>query len=239
MSNYRSRYSVHLFSSVFVMFLGATVCAQSTLINTPSTDTVDEKFIYIEADYITHFGSFSRGGFRSGGYRIVYGAKKNLEVGLNFFHTQSEGLSQTELQPNVKWRYFRNEKHKIAASAGAVSFVPLNRQTGTRPTTLVYSNISKGFRHAGGVRLTTGAYKIFGADREFGTEAGAIVGVEKPVFKRFTFVADWFSGKNRLGYSAAGVNYQINSRHQLFTGYNFGNTGRANNSLNVFYGYTF
>lgn len=239
MSNFKSWFGCFVFLCILLIVFCVTISAQSTLYNIPSTDTVEEKFTYIEADYITHFGSSSKGGFRSGGYRLVYGAKRNLEVGVNIFHTRSEGSSKTELQPNVKWRFFRNEKNKIAASTGAIFFVPLNRQTGKRPVTLIYSNISKGFRFAGGMRLTTGAYKVFAADQEFGAKSGAIVGIEKPIFKKFTFVADWYSGKNRFGYSAAGVNFQINNRNLLFSGYNFGNTGRANNALTVFYGYTF
>jgi hypothetical protein len=239
MSKFRSCFGCFVFSGILSIAFCLTISAQSTLFNIPSTDTLEEKFTYVEADYITHFGSFSKGGFRSGGYRMVYGAKKNLEIGINGFHTQSEGLSRTELQPNIKWRYFRNEKHKFAASTGAIIFVPLNRQTGRRPATLVYSNISKGVNFAGGMRLTTGIYRAFASERQFGTKTGAIVGVEKPINKKFTFIADWYSGKNRFGYSAAGVNFQINHKNLLFSGYNFGNSGRANNALTIFYGYTF
>lgn len=170
---------------------------------------------------------------------MVYGAKRNFELGVNIFHTRSKGSSRSELQPNLKWRYFRNEKNKIAASTGAIFFVPLNRQTGRRPVTLFYSNLSKGFNFAKGLRLTGGGYKIIGAERNFGTKWGAIVGLEKPVTKKLTFIADWYSGKNRFGYAATGVNFQINNRNLFFSGYNFGNTGRANNALTVFYGYTF
>lgn len=239
MSNFQFFHSRFAFASALLIFACLTVSAQTTIINAPSTDTIDEKFVYIEADFLTHFGSFKNGGFRSGGYRIVYGARKNLEVGVNIFHTRSEGLSQTELQPNVKWRFFRNEKYKAAASGGVTVFIPLNRQTGKRPVTLAYSNVSKEFNLARGIRFTVGAYKVLGAEREFGSKEGAIVGVEKPIFKRVTLVADWFSGKNRFGYSAAGANFQITGKQVLSTGYNFGNTGRRNNYLSVFYGYTF
>lgn len=233
------RFDIFFRSIILSIFFCVPVFAQSTLFNAPSTDTIEEKFTFIEADYITHFGSFEKGGFRSGGYRMVYGARKNLEIGINFFHTQSEGLRQTELQPNIKWRFFRNEKHKIAASGGAMIFAPLNRQSGKRPSTMFYANVSKAMNIAGGARVTTGVYKFVGTEKDFGTKFGAIVGIEKPVFKKVTFVADWFSGNNRLGYSAAGFNFQINNKNSVFSGYNFGNTGRANNALSVFYGYTF
>lgn len=223
-----------LFTTFFL-----TVSAQSTIYNVPSTDIVAKKTFYAEADYITHFGSFRKGGFRSGGYRLVYGARKNVEVGLNVFHTQSEGLSQTELQPNIKWRFYRNEKRGVASTAGAIVFVPLNKQTGNRPATLLYSNISKGFNFARGVRLTAGAYKVLNVERKFGTKAGAIIGIEKTITRKLTFVTDWYSGKNRLGYSAAGFGYAITKKQFIFTGYNFGNSGRANNAFSAFYGFTF
>ena len=239
MSNFQSLLSRSVFSIILFAVFCIAISAQTTIFNIPSTDTVTEKTTYIEADYITHFGPFSKGGFRSGGYRVVYGAKRNFEVGLNFFHTQSEGLSQTELQPNFKWKFYRNEKRKLASSAGVIVYVPLNRQTGNRPATVFYSNISKSFNVARGVRFTTGIYKVLNVERSFGAKSGAIVGVEKPITRKISIVGDWYSGKNRFGYSAAGLNFQLTNKQLLTAGYNFGNTGRANNALSVFYGYTF
>lgn len=239
MSNFQISFSRIIFFGLFLIIGGAAAFAQSTLFNVPSTDTVEPGMKYLEADYITHFGSFKDGGFRSGGYRLVYGARRNVEVGANIFYTRSEGLAQTELQPNAKWRFYNSEKYKVAASGGILVSIPLNRQSGNRPFSLVYSNVSKQLNFKRGARLTGGGYRVFGAERDFGTKTGAIVGIEQPLIKRFTFVADWYSGNNRFGYSAAGINYQISGRQIFFAGYNFGNTGRANNSFSAFYGYTF
>lgn len=239
MSTVRIRAARITFFVLIVYAFGLEVFAQSTIVNAPSTDTLEEKFVYLEADYLMRLDDLSDGGFRSGGYRVVYGLKKDFEIGLNVFHTKSQLASQTELQPNAKWRFFKNEKHRLAASAGAIVFVPLNRQSGTRPTALVYTNISKGINFAGGARFTTGAYKVLGADSTFGAKSGATVALEKPIFKRVSLVGDWFSGKNRFGYTGAGVNFQLSDKQLLYTGYNFGNTGRANNFLSIFYGYTF
>lgn len=226
-------------SSILFFAFCSQISAQTTIFNIPSTDTVAKKTVYVEADYTTHFDSFRTSGFRSGGYRVVYGARRNFEVGLNFFHTQTSSVQQTELQPNIKWRFFANEKHGLAASAGAIVFIPLNRQTGKRPITLLFSNFSKGFKFAGGMRLTAGFYQIANVEKSFGAKKGAILGFEKPIFKKLSFITDWYSGKNRFGYTAAGLNYQITNRQLLTGGYNFGNSGRANNFLSVFYGYTF
>ncbi len=239
MSNFQYSLNRCVFSIVLLAAFCLTISAQTTIFNIPSTDTVERKTFYVEADYTTHFDSFRTTGFRSGGYRVVYGARRNLEVGLNFFHTQTGSSQQTELQPNIKWRFFANEKHKIAASAGAIVFIPLNRQTGKRPITLVFSNFSKGIKFAGGMRLTAGFYKIANAEKSFGAKNGAILGFEKPIIKKLSFITDWYSGKNRFGYTATGLNLQITNRQLLTGGYNFGNSGRANNFLTVFYGYTF
>jgi len=66
-----------------------------------------------------------------------------------------------------------------------------------------------------------------------------MVGVVQPINRKFSFVSDWFSGHNRLGYASAGVNWNITSRQYLLVGYSFGNSGRGNNALAVYYGITF
>ena len=66
-----------------------------------------------------------------------------------------------------------------------------------------------------------------------------MVGVVQPLSGKFSFVADWYSGNNRLGYASAGFNYNITKRQYLLAGYSFGNSGRGNNALAAYYGVTF
>ena len=214
--------------------------AQTTIFNIPSTDVVAEKTAYLEADFLTHFGSYERGGFRSYGYRMVYGARKNVEVGANFFYTRNGSRpSPKEFQPNIKWKTYANERHGIGMSTGAMFFIPLDKSAGTRTFGLVYSNVSKTVKRANGMRLTGGFYTLLGARRSAGTRTGAIVGFEQPVARRVSFIADWYSGKNRFGYSAAGFGLAVTKRQFLYAGYNFGNAGRANNYFSAFYGVAF
>ena len=221
-------------------FAANSVLAQSTIFNIPSTDVVAEKTAYLEADFLTHFGSYERGGFRSYGYRMNYGLKKNVEIGANFFYTRNGNeTSPKEIQPNVKWKIYTNERYGIGVSTGAMLFVPLDKSAGTRTFGLIYSNVSKVFKSARGMRLTGGFYTLVGAKREVGTKTCAIVGIEQPVFRRLSFLADWYSGKNRFGYSAAGFGLPITKRQFVYAGYNFGNTGRANNYFSAFYGVAF
>ncbi len=104
---------------------------------------------------------------------------------------------------------------------------------------MLYANASKTFDAANGLRLTGGIYKIAGGDDDFGTKTGALVGVEQPITKKLTLLADWTSGKNKLGYSNIGFGYEVGRSQYFAIAYSFGNTGRANNFLSAFYIFTF
>jgi len=227
------------FLCLLIFTASLAVRAQSTIFNIPSTDVMGEKRFYVEADFIAHFDKWSKGGFQSYGYRTVYGVRKKLEVGVNFFYTRNGSTSPKELQPNFKYKVYDKEKYGIAISAGGQFFVPLNKSAGKRAFGMFYSNASKIIKQTGETRVTGGFYTVAGAGRDFGTKNGALVGIEQPIKGKLSFAADWYSGKNRFGYSAAGFSYAVTNKQILYIGYNFGNNGRANNALLVFYGFTY
>ena len=224
------------FLTILLFFGCQQTFAQSTVFNVASTDTVAEKRFYLEADFISHTEAFRKNGFQTYGLRAVYGVGKNIEVGANVFMTRSSAGTPVEIQPNVKWKAYQNEKHGFTASGGTILFVPLNKTAGTRTTAMVYANASKVVKSS---RVTAGAYTVLNTKNEMGTKNGVMLGFEQPVYKKLNFVADWYSGKNRFGYSAAGFSLAVSPKQTLFAGYNFGNSGRGNNSLAVFYSYTF
>jgi len=228
-----------VFWSLLIFAAGFAVSAQSTIFNVPSTDVMGEKRFYVEGDFIAHFDKWEKGGFQTFGYRTVYGVRRKLEVGVNFFYTRNGSTSPKEIQFNTKYKTFSREKWGFAVSSGAQFFVPLNRSAGRRTYSMLYTNASKVIKPTKETRLTGGVYTIAGADRNFGTKTGAMVGVEQPVFRKLTFTADWYSGKNRFGYSSAGLSYSFAKRQFFQIGYNFGNSGRGNNALSAFYGFTY
>jgi hypothetical protein len=229
------------FAFLCLLFFAASsaITAQSTIFNIPSTDVMGEKRFYVEADFIAHFDKWEKGGFQSYGYRTVYGLRKKLEVGVNFFYTRNGQTSPKELQPNFKYKVFEKEKYGLAVAAGGQFFVPLNRSAGRRPFGMFYSNVSKSIKKTGGTRLTGGFYTVVGAERDFGTKNGALIGFEQPIYGKLSMTADWSSGKNRFGYATAGMIYSFTKRQFLQVGYNFGNSGRGNNALSAFYGFTY
>jgi hypothetical protein len=221
------------------LVLTSAANAQSTIFNVPNTDVMPKGKLYVEADFIAHIDKFEKGGFQSYGYRAVYGVTKKLEAGVNFFYTRDGVSSAKELQLNAKYQLYNNEKHGVAVSVGGWSFTPLNRSSGRRTTGMVYSTVSKSIRKLRGTRLTGGAYQMINTRQDDGAKQGWIVGVEVPLYGNLSFTGDWFSGNNRFGYASAGLSYTFAERHFIQAGYSWGNNGRGNNALQIFYGLTF
>jgi hypothetical protein len=71
------------------------------------------------------------------------------------------------------------------------------------------------------------------------TRGGLLLGYEQPLHSKLTFVADWYSGYNSFGYAAAGLGITLPKESYLYAGYSFGNRGRGNNWLGIFFGRTF
>ena len=223
-----------------VLIAGSLVtCAQSSVFNIPSTDTQPRKTLYLEADMFAHFDSYQNGGFQSYGPAIIYGVRNDFEIGVNFYYSREESKSTAELQPNIKWKTYENQKKGVAVSVGAIAFIPLNRATGRRPTALLYANASKTFESANGMTLTAGIYQMIRPESDFGTKTGAILGVHQPITKKMSLLVDWSSGNNRFGYSTVGLGYEVSESQYFGIGYSFGNSGRGNNYFTAFYGFTF
>ncbi|CAN5506229.1 hypothetical protein BH10ACI2_BH10ACI2_09930 [soil metagenome] len=236
---------IRIFTRVVFLTLAALTChltshAQLTIFNIPSTDTVSKRSFYLEGDFATKPVRFRSKGFRTYGYKAVYGLNNKTEIGGNFFFTRSSGELFGEIQLGAKRKLYNNERRGIAVAAGTLIYVPLKSFSGARSSALMYSNISKNFKKLRGLRTTVGAYTVLGGGgKSYGTKSGFMIGVEKPVSKRITFIADWFTGKNRLGYSAAGISFAVTKRQFFNIGYNFGNSGAGNNALSFLYAYTF
>jgi hypothetical protein len=212
---------------------------QTTIFNIPSADTQPRGSWGIEADFIAKPTRLRNGGYQTYGYRIAYGAGNRTELGSNFYITRSSVEAVAQVEFSVKQNVYRSEKHGVSVSGGAVAFVPLRNRGGDRASVLVYANASKTIEPLNGLTVTGGAYHVFRGNRNFGTRTGAIVGAVQPIAKKFSFVADWYSGNNRLGYSSAGINYAISPRQYILSGYSFGNYGRGNNAFAAYWGYTF
>jgi hypothetical protein len=214
-------------------------CAQSTIFNIPSTDVVAKKKVYLEFDFVSHLESHEDGGFQGYVPRAVVGIGHNVEIGSNFAFLDSLVPEQpVEWQPNIKWQFVNNEAHGVAATFGAIGYIPIAHTTGADTFGFFYTNVSKKFKADYGPRISGGGYILAGRDSGYGAEGGAMVGYEQPLSKKVSFVADWFSGHNRFGYVTPGFSVALPKNSLFNIGYSIGNQGRKNNALFVYFGIT-
>jgi hypothetical protein len=217
----------------------AVARAQSSIFNVPTTDTLPPKKLTVEADYIAHPAPYDKAGFQYFGPTIIYGLRKNVEVGFNAFYTLSSEPDALEIQPNAKWQFYHNEDSGFSAAVGGLIIIPLKNRETTKTKALLYANISKQMRGKYGPRITTGAYTFVGPMAEEENRTGLLLGLEQPLNRKLTFVSDWYSGYNVFGYAAAGLGITLPKDSYLYTGYSFGNKGRGNNWLAIYLGHTF
>lgn len=225
---------------LFGLASNRTIVAQSTLVTIPSTDVVSDKNVYLEFDFISHYASHHDGGFQAYVPRAVVGVGHNVEVGVNVVYTDGFGVNQPiEIQPNIKWQFYQNEKQRVSAAVGLMLYAPITHRTGTNTFFMLYALVSKKVAGTFGPRLTGGAYALPGRVEGTGAKAGAMVGYEQPLAPRVNFVMDWASGRNRFGYVTPGLSFTTTKRSLLYTGYSIGNQGRGNNALFTYFGITF
>jgi hypothetical protein len=225
---------------VLITFVGHCqrgVRAQTSIFNVPTTDVLPPGKLTIEADYIAHPAPYDKAGFQYFGPTIIYGLRKNVEVGLNVFYTLSSEPDAAEIQPNVKWQFYHDESG-FGAAVGGILFIPFKNRATTNVKAMLYTTFSKQFK-TDGPRVTTGAYTFVGRMEEGETRGGVLLGYEQPLNRKLTFVADWYSGNNDFGYAAAGLGLTLPKDSYLYAGYSFGNQGRGNNWLGIYLGRTF
>jgi hypothetical protein len=226
--------------TLLAAFSTLAVQGQTVIINTPSTDVIPEKKVYVEMDFLTHIDSHQNGGYQTYLPRVMYGVAKGLEIGFNVAATDALAPNQpVEVQPNIKWQFYSNEKHGIAFSGGAQGFFTVANRTGADNFGMLYTNASKKITGTYGPRFSGGGYRLVGRAVGNGSLGGAMVGYEQPLHKKVTWINDWFSGKNRFGYVSSGFSIVPNSKTSIGVSYIVGNQGRANNGLFSWVGYTF
>lgn len=223
----------------FVLAAFYRVPAQSTVFNIPSTDIQTAQRFYVEADFTGHLSSFATGGYQSYGPRIVYGVNRRVEVGFNAFYTRTSPAEPTEIQPNFKLKLYENESKGVGVAAGSIIFMPVSERSAGTTRAMVYAVASKSFKADLSPRITAGLYSLVGSFEPATTRHGVLLGLEQPITKRLSFVADWSSGNNDYGYVVAGAGITIMRKSLIYVGYNIGNQGRGNNALGLYYGYSF
>lgn len=226
------------------------VLAQSTIFNVPSGETVEKGKGFFEFDYLPQVPAEEHHDrVHIFVPRILVGLTENLEIGANFVFEHEGHETQTFFRPELKWKFYGNHESGIEGAVGAVGFVPLNHRKHVDGFTWLYGVMSVKAKGDFGPRLTAGPYGIVGGD-DHGTfcadctRAGAHLAYEQPLHARVSFIADWSSGENFIGYFTPGISLKLPGHSLLNIGYSIGNdTFEDNDSHNRFlffyYGITF
>ena len=145
------------------MVVAQSAGAQSTIFNVPTTDTVAKGKGYFEFDFQPQAP-----GPETGASTIIYdprlvvGLPYDVEVGVNapVYHNGDASPSNLGyVQPNLKWRFYKNDDRGVAAAAGVVSNAPINNRDSQLAWAYAYGNISKKVKSGNyGPRLTVGPY---------------------------------------------------------------------------------
>ena len=206
---------------------GATsVTGQQTIFNVPTTDVLDKGKVYVELDaslkpndsgVVSKFSSFMP--------RVVVGAGKQIEVGLNVTGNIQPGPDATTLVPTIKWRIYQGNDNGWAVVVGDNVFIPV-RNRAYDSGNYIYAEISKTF--AEGTRLTFGGYDFTRNVVAPANRAGGQFGFEHVLNKRVTLAADWYTGKHAAGYFTPGMILKAGPKVTGYVSYSVGNTNAAN-----------
>ena len=272
-----SRVLSGLFVALLLAVAAQTAMAQSTIFNIPSGDTVDKGKAYFEFDFLPQVPGFDATAvtpsFRTLLFnpRLVVGGPHDTEFGVNFpaFRTTGgvtngacSGSSPSStcgyIEPNFKWKLYKNDDEGLSFVAGALLHTPLNGRftnaagVNTNETWgLFYGDFTKKIKTGDyGPRFSAGPYVVADSSLTDFTgvgahRAGVILGYEQPLSKKVSFVADWYSGKNYYGYFTPGISITLPGNGLFNAGYSIGNDSWANSDatknrfLFLYYGITF
>lgn len=216
-----------------------TVHAQQTIFNVPTTDVLDRGKVYAELDVTfkpTDSAAVKR--FSSFVPRVVFGAGRGIEFGLNVTGNIQPGADTTTLVPAIKWKPYQDKNNGIAIAVGDHLFFPA-RNRSYNAGNYVYAEISKTFK--GGTRVTAGGYDFTRNVVATANRAGGQFGFEHPLNEKVILAADWFTGKHAAGYFTPGLVFKVGPKVTGYAGYSIGNQNpsKGNHFFLLEVGYNF
>ena len=186
-------------TAMFALTSGAASgAAQQTIFNVPSADVLPDGKAYVEGDVLGRPSDPSYATFTARG---VYGIGGQVEAGVNFGGFRTPGRSVPVATPNVKWQPVASGPWTV--TAGAFGLFYLRGSTDGDPSALGYAHVAAKLET--GTRLTAGGYWASSGYAAPDSQKGAVAAVEQTLGAGFTIAADWFSGKNGLGYFSPGL----------------------------------
>ncbi len=224
---------------IIISALAVIANAQQTVFNVPTADVLDRGKVYVEFDAAFKFNNDEAlNRFSSFVPRVVVGTGGNVEVGLNVTGNVNPGTDSTTLVPAVKYRFYQNEKKKVALFAGTNFYIPV-RNRSYRFGTYSYVAAAKTFNKT---RITAGGF-VYSKNvvASNASRGGGQFAVEQTINDKLTLAADWLTGKHANGYFTPGVIYKPHPKVTTYFTYSIGNVNasKGNHYFLVEVGYNF
>ena len=205
--------------------------AQQTIFNLPNADVLEKGKTYLEEDILwrpsdPRFTTFATRG--------VWGLGSHVEAGVNFGGFLTPGRSVPTVVPNVKWQPWSSDEWSV--TAGALGLFFLRGAKDGNPAALGYGHAA--YKLPTGTRLTAGGYWASSGYAASDVQKGLLAGFEQRISGGLTVAADWFSGKNGLGYFSPGI-IASSGRWILYAAWTFKNGDSRGNGALIELGVTF
>ncbi|MGE5276686.1 MAG: hypothetical protein ACM3SU_06810 [Acidobacteriota bacterium] len=209
----------------------ASARAQQTIFNVPTADVLDRGKFYLESDALwrpqePNFALFTERG--------VYGFGSHIEAGFNFGGFVTPGRSTPTATAAIKWQPVKIGSFALTAGAHGLFF--LRGSEDGDPAGHFYAHASYTFPT--NTRITAGGWIATAGYAAPDFQKGALVGFEQKVQDHLNLIADWFSGKNGLGYFTPGVSSTWGG-WTTYAGYSFKNGDSKSNAILLELGLTF
>lgn len=201
---------------------GSVARAQQTIFNVPTADVLEEGRVYLESDTLWRpqeraFALFTERG--------VYGFGARIEGGFNFGGLSAPGRSTPTAIGTIKWQPLKTGG--LALTAGAHGLFFLRGSKDGDPAGHFYAHASYAFPT--NTRITAGGWIATAGYAASNFQKGALVGFEQKVREHLNLIADWFSGRNGLGYFTPGFSSTWGG-WTIYAGYSFRNRDSKGNA---------
>lgn len=202
------------------------VSAQQTIFNVPSADVTPKGSIFLQQE--SQFRGWEPNSFWAGTEYSALGIGKNTELTMTLFNVSKPttgnivlgtGFKSVIPIPKLKDKY-PNREYKII-----IGDEVLTSLQGNGVGNWSYAALS-GRLPKINTRLTAGY--SYGTKDIFGIDTGCFIGgVEQPITKKFSIIADWYSGKEHFaGFLIPGINYSFPKNISIYAGYQIPNSSQ-------------
>jgi hypothetical protein len=230
----RANGSIVYWGIVLLLLSARSVLGQETVFDVPSADILDEGKVYGELDgtvrVVDPLATFTP--------RIVVGIGHQVEVGANLNGLSAPTVQELNISPTAKWRVWSARESGWSFLVGDNLFFPVYKRT-YEVGNYAYAFFSKEWKR--GTRIGFGGYNFTKHVVATGNRSGGQFTAEQTLNHRLTLAAEWYTGKQAVGYVNIGSIIKLTSKLTLYTAYQIGNYGvtTGNHQFLWEFGYNF